>query len=943
MVKKAYFFSLDAFIAVMVVIAVIALVPSFYLANKSSDQTVYFSSDLIDILAAKKLGSINNSELQAVINSSNKNILNRTVLEQALRYRITGNDYKAEEMIRIVASGLLPEDYGFGVWAEGYDEAIYSEGPAVRDELLSSKQMISGIERSRAIEGISSRVFLTGINQRISSSYSYFGGYEGDGNLTKKLYIPLSVNNISSASMELDVNSDFELYINGNYSGLYSPQFINLTADSWELSAENLSLFKGGNNTLGIRFRGPQKYIGGGYFKVTYTTEELDIIEEESYEFPGIDGIINLYSSFYIPGTLDAMEIYLHYYSDYEIFLNIGDKTVFDYDIKGENRVTISNEELNLSLNYSDLGLKTIPLRLGLRNVSYYQIGFGGTADSILVTDVSGSMDECGEYESTQMCDYDCCVGGECPDSYSCESDTCIDEECGACQFYNLCEYECCRRICIFGCFWVCDSGHSCESDTCSDEECGSCSGFYNTPRNHNQYNGQSSAQNHNSWYDTSCLRSKLEVAKEADKEFVDVVLAMPENRVGLVSYEYSTDTHGLSTDKPSLYSEIDSYVADGGTCICCGINEAVDILDAQSNSSRTKSMLVMSDGQATQGCSRQPNSTSSDDAVQAACDAYEDHNITVYTVGFGSDVDTATLDRISKCGRGEYYYSNVSNLTTIYQGVAERIVNMSYEAQTITEFEETKVNSTLYPDSYILLNYTPEESPEQYGRIPLTVETPRLANSITKGSFDIPEDVEVYDAKILSYSADRWTDRASITTRENSAAFYNLSYFGNDYHVLGDPYIVNIPISRISQGENNITISTGLSPSNATGGSPDNKIIYSVGVNVFMNYTGVFESSQGCIWNISFEDHTYSLLKVPPSYNGTGICEFTSSTECRTDYSTDAMKNAACQLFDQLDFDGDGLLYVKIGQDELETESYSIGGIPYMWGPTMMDVRVWR
>ena len=938
MVKKAYFFSLDAFIAATIILTVIVVVPYFYSAKKTSEQPIYFSSDLVQIFSTIKIGSINNSDIQAIINSTNPNILNRTFLEQVLKYKVLGQENKAEELIRLMSEGLLPNNYGFGVWAEGYGSPIYSQGSTQKSQLISSKQMISGIEKSRAIEGMSSRVFLTGINERVSSSYAYFGGYEGDGNITKYVTLPSSINNITSAYLEIDVNGNFALYINGNYSGLYAPQFGNMTADSWNLTNSNLTFFQPETNILEFRFTGANKYIGGGYLKVTYTTPEISMPETNKYEFPGIDGVINLYSSFYVPGTLNSMSIYLHYFSDYEIFLNIGSTTVFDYDIKGENIVTIPNEDLNLSLNYSDLSLKTIPLRLGLRNVSYFQYGFGGTADSVLVTDVSGSMSECAEYNSTPTCDYDCCVGGACPDSYSCQSATCSDEECGSCPSYP--------QSCMYDCYWlwgVLYSTKSCESSTCVDEECGDC-GTWRYDTNHQLFGGQSTAQNHYQWDNVSCIKSKLAAAKEADKEFVDIVLAILENRVGLVSYRTTTsNTHSLSINTTSLYNQINSYNPSGGTCICCGINSAANILATQSNSSRAKSMLVMSDGQANYGCAQQPNSSSIADAVQAACDAYEDYNITVYAVGFGSDADTTTLSRIAKCGRGDYYYTNVSNLTAIYQGIAEKIVNLSYQAQTITSFQDFEVNSTLYPDSYIQFSYTSTYQPDTYGVIPITIETPRFGNSITQGSFNIPNGVVVYDAKLTSYSADKWTDRASIDSGSGWQNFYNLSNFGSDYHILGDPYIVNIPVGYIQSGDNNIQIGTGLTPQNATGGSPDDKAIYTLGINIFINYTSVFEKAEGCIWQIEFEDSTNTSIIIPNSYTGANICQFTSTTDCTSDYNNDAINNAVCQLFDQLDFDGDGKLYVKIGQDDLQTETVSIGGIPYMWGPTIMEVRVWQ
>ena len=246
--------------------------------------------------------------------------------------------------------------------------------------------------------------------------------------------------------------------------------------------------------------------------------------------------------------------------------------------------------------------------------------------------------------------------------------------------------------------------------------------------------------------------------------------------------------------------------------------------------------------------------------------------------------------------------------------------------------------------DSFIDFNYTPSASSYKYGRIPVTIETPRFNNNISEGSFYIPINAEVYDAKVISYSGDTWTDKASI---DNSVYdwynFYNLSYFDNYYYILGDPYTVNIPVSLIQTGYNTIRISTGLDPTNSTGGSLYNKVIYTIGIDLKINYTGIFEKSEGCNWFVKFEDGSNETFPIPSSYSGVKQCIFTNVTNCAIDYDDDSIDNSVCYLFKQLDMDNDGRLTVKFDSDDLQIDTYSIGGIPYMWGPTVVEVRVWK
>ncbi len=115
-----------------------------------------------------------------------------------------------------------------------------------------------------------------------------------------------------------------------------------------------------------------------------------------------------------------------------------------------------------------------------------------------------------------------------------------------------------------------------------------------------------------------------------------DVILNNSDNRAGLVGYSDSaaeSDYHELSNDGVSLKSKVDDWEADGGTCICCGINRAVDELVFDSSSEIFRSIIVMSDGQANIQCPQQGTGSASQDAIEAACDAYNDHGIFVYSI----------------------------------------------------------------------------------------------------------------------------------------------------------------------------------------------------------------------------------------------------------------------------------------------------------------------
>ena len=108
----------------------------------------------------------------------------------------------------------------------------------------------------------------------------------------------------------------------------------------------------------------------------------------------------------------------------------------------------------------------------------------------------------------------------------------------------------------------------------------------------------------------------RLAVAACLDKEFNTIVMndSFLGNRLWLVDFSddanpfYSNDLSDLTQEK--IEEEIDSRYKSkkpkeiqGGTCLCCAINMAYDIFEEYSESNRTKSVLVMTDGIPTYCC----------------------------------------------------------------------------------------------------------------------------------------------------------------------------------------------------------------------------------------------------------------------------------------------------------------------------------------------------
>ncbi len=367
-------------------------------------------------------------------------------------------------------------------------------------------------------------------------------------------------------------------------------------------------------------------------------------------------------------------------------------------------------------------------------------------------------------------------------------------------------------------------------------------------------------------------------------------------------------------------------------------VNLSVRWTGELSNYSRKKAMLVMSDGEANTkigDCGGCDSSGAKSETVQKACEANDLYGIRIYAVAFGNVGSAArnNLNQTACCDDcSNFYTSNSSDeLIEIYAKIAQSIAQITFQGQSLNISD--LVRNHMYADSYITFNYTPQDP--QFNKIPLSFETERFNNNISTGTLIIYPNTSVLDAKVTSYSSNKWTDSLIV----NGNQVYRLGDYGNDYQTLGDPFTVNIPANDIITGSNAITISTGTNTTNSTGGSSDNRVIYTLLLNGFADYSAVVAKSDGCAWTVSFEDGTATTIKVPPNYNGADICSFSAKT-----YDTnDAMDNTAYQLFSNLDIDKDGKLDVNIDESNLNVDTLTISKVPSLWGPAILEVRVWE
>ncbi|MBI3034155.1 VWA domain-containing protein [Candidatus Woesearchaeota archaeon] len=912
--RKGYYFSMDAFLAASLILLGLFLMSIIYVKEQSA-ASGSFSKDAIGMLSTIKVSDTSNPYISELISNGTIKNSNLTILEQiGALWAENKTDY-ARKLAENLTSELIPQNYGFAIYADS--ELIYSNNKSQGTSLTVSKILVSGITKDKPFRGYSTKIILTSIQARTTSSYIYFGGFIGEGNITQELILPNRTSLIKEAYLELQSSDNFTLYINSAKSGTYtkSQSTTGNRADNWTISSQYTSNFKNGTNTINITYN-TTGYITGGMMRLTYNTQQLNDTETSYFQdtntatrrepLPGIKGIINIYSSIYIPGNLTAMAIHLHYSSDYNTYMNIGNNSVYSSQTAGEQTADIPDAQLSAKLDYAAISQRTVPIRLGSGAGNQTIIG-QGTADIVLANDASGSMEWC--------------AGTNCSTAVL-----------GP------------KRYCNTQANYRPENGTYCDWATES----------YTIVNNGPVCSGRWHA------YCTSNDSRKIDIALNASRMFSNTVLSTAGNQLGTVEYTNPWDNvipqngtwnsryspfpdsiagrQNLTSNATAISQHLGKYLdAYWGTCICCGVQESVDMLTKLSNSTRKRSIVIMSDGEATDKCTGVGTGNAKTDAIKAAQDACTNYNISVYAVGFGTDADTSTLQSMASCNGSYYNATNVQQLADIYQQIANKLVTISYSAQEINTTGSGSFNAALYGDSYIELNYTPYSTAE-FSKIPITLETARFGNNITTGTLNIPENTTLTAAKFTSYSGDKWTDNLTVrNTAEHNP--YQLSRWSNDYATLGDPYIIDAPPSIFTKGENTILLSTGLNPANHTGGSPDNRAIYTLSIDASTSYTPVLSYADGCNWTINYEDGTTGTISIPSGYNGTKSCNYQNSSYDQND----AIDTSAYSLFQKLDTDKNGKLNVILSQEDLQLNTATINNIPSLWGPAVIEARIWQ
>ncbi|MFH8080705.1 MAG: vWA domain-containing protein, partial [Candidatus Aenigmatarchaeota archaeon] len=525
--KRGFVFTLDVLLSITIAIFIVIFLTK--IQNETSVENLEFeylnlmARDILSVLSNLKVYEVQSETINKLILAGEirEDDANKSVLDLIASFWYGGNKSLATNISKEILSVF--DDVCISLEA---DDVIYQNCNKSGNVVVVASRIETGYEMGKPASGYIARAYLRTIKNKTTSEYTFFGGYEGDGNITKWMFLPEDAKIVSSY-IEGVFGNNFTLYINGNFSGIYNISVSSVEPSSWIICNQTFNSnycknIKPGKNEFQINFSSKKNaFVGGGFLKITFNTSQLsNQTNSSTYNFPGIKGIINIYSSFDVPGNLRDMEISLKYKTNYTVFLNVGNKTVWRSNATEVNQ-KISNSTLSNILSFYELSNKTVPIRFG---TEMFTEQIGGKADVILITDVSGSM------------------------NWRLNSNT------------NGVNKDCSRVN---------------ESDT-----------------------------------------NRISLAKCLDKEFVEIVLNVSGNRVGLVAYsgipnyiptansQMIISYHNLSNNSTSLINQINSYTPSGATGICGALRMATNLLLNQSNSSRSRFIVLMTDGIANVQCS---------------------------------------------------------------------------------------------------------------------------------------------------------------------------------------------------------------------------------------------------------------------------------------------------------------------------------------------------
>ncbi|MBW2966935.1 hypothetical protein KY362_00455 [Candidatus Woesearchaeota archaeon] len=348
--RKALFFTIDALIAALIMVAGLLMITSSYVSEQPKSMINTISEDMLNILAEMQVFEVNNSFVQSLVANGSVTDVNHTLLEQIGEFWANGNDSLANEFAMNVSEGMLSSRFGYSIIMD--NETIYTRSNPVRNSLVTSKRIITGIQKSKPVKGFIAKARATAVSKTTSMVVPFSpagAGWSGDAakpsfvQVIKYFELPdVGVLNATAyLSLHLDRGSpDWDIVV-------INEGLCNITRDDMDLAPGsegifrmfqlNASCFVTGNNSIRLELRnlGYNAHIHPGtFFVIRYNQTSDPVIlsweHSDRYYFDNVNstdggsgcagpwGI----TAFHIPETATELSV----------SIQVAGRSIYDYD-----------------------------------------------------------------------------------------------------------------------------------------------------------------------------------------------------------------------------------------------------------------------------------------------------------------------------------------------------------------------------------------------------------------------------------------------------------------------------------------------------------------------------------------------------------------------------------------------------------------------------------
>ncbi|MFH0817876.1 MAG: hypothetical protein V1909_04550, partial [Candidatus Micrarchaeota archaeon] len=318
--KRGVFFTLDSVFALLILMTMFSVFTLLSIETVSTEnihqQLRFQAEDAVVVLAKTKLWEVRYLPVVQEMEASGTLVQidqDYSIMEVIGALWATNNTQNMTYASKLVQQVLGPSITPNVKWEAAIgNETVYKTAIMRNSRFMStvSNRLVSGYMKGRPHVGYSARAFLSNIRGKSENAYLFFGGFWGQGEITGYITGIPSDSNVTEFYIEARTESNFSLFVNGTPCGgpltIINPAtgYLNYSIDGCRQYIK-----RDGSDTK-IKFvfidtNVSKQYLGGGYVKVTYQTAKMASLDTGKlrYYFPGIYGVINVFDSFFVPGT----------------------------------------------------------------------------------------------------------------------------------------------------------------------------------------------------------------------------------------------------------------------------------------------------------------------------------------------------------------------------------------------------------------------------------------------------------------------------------------------------------------------------------------------------------------------------------------------------------------------------------------------------------------